>query len=1008
MLRPLPILLLCWLFLCGGCSSKETADLVKLDVVVDADPALRTRLNRVVLESESGARPFLIDGPKGDPRSVSFPFSVPVSADPGRLRGVLRVRGFEGTTELVRVTSDITLATGGGSVWGVYLTSSCIDVFKGCDDEGKGTCAPCTDRCGDDRAVLAEPSDGANFGWKAPSCDDESNLDAAVGGPDGGRSDSGPEDAAMSMDAMERDAEPVDAGDGGAKGPLSISGPSVVAAPGCVPYSVRRSEAGTVQPVTLSSDGLHVAFFGDAACTQAVPTEFAAKETLLEVFVKPSLAGELVFTVELSATSDGHDATTEIEIRSRARQVIRGEDLACALLEEGRLQCMGLNALNRLGNGHTGRIQHFAREAVQIATTFPPHSRLSSRDYFSCGIVLESASDTEGPVYCWGGNNFGQLTSAHTGSDTPVAPAGLVGDFEVVATGIRHSCALNSASELWCWGNNAGRVIADDAVGVKDATKMTVLDGIAGAVVDDVSPGYDFTCASTTEGKVYCWGSTDYGPSAVEIDIPGSVRKLGGTSSGTCAINTDEEIYCFQGTNPPVRINGIPAGSTIDDLQGAFQASCARVDNDLYCWGQNPSGWLGTSNTAPALSSATRVLLPAGRLESFALAGYAGVALSAVIDGLVYSWGYSLGDNGGSLGIDMGLNDRLLPERHPMFDDADEVITGPLSGCSLTAGVGGCWGPYTWLGRSGQEIAQGNFSDEPLSVPGLGTGVTSIEIGSAAAFANRGTNVLAWGHRTLGALGDSVAQEGGGVAPPVQLGFEVSGDILAVGAAGYKGCVLIDTKAGTDPRRIYCWGDFTQPAPSESDPRSKPFLVMSGDTSLRDVDVSANRACALVADAVQCWADKPASPEAYVGLESGVRALEMGAVSLCALMADDSGQCSFGGSALSTPFASVSSLKVGAGHACALVKAGPNAGQLWCAGQNGHGQLGTGDTIESLASAARVKNLVGTIQSHHPGHENTCARDSEGMKCWGDNGQNPLAFSRAVIDRPTLIRAWGP
>jgi len=1007
MLRPFLILVLCWSWLCGACSSKETADLATLDVVVDADLTLRTRVNRVVLESESGSRTFLIGGPKDDPRSATFPFSARVSADPGRLRGVLRVRAFEDATELVRVTSDIALATGGGSIWGVYLTSSCIDVFKGCDDEGKGTCAPCTDRCGDDRAVLSEPSEGVNYGWKAPSCDDESNLDAAVGGADGGPSNSGPEDAAMPMDAMARDGEAGDAGDGGAPGPLSISGPSVVAAPGCVPYSVLRSEAGTAQPVTLSADALHVAFFGDAACTQVVPTEFAAQETLLEVFLKPSLGGELVFAVELRATSDGHDATKEVEIRSRARQIIRGEDLACALLEEGRLQCMGLNTLNRLGNGQTNRIQHFPQEAVAIATMFPPYSRLSSRDYFSCGIALESAGDTEGPIYCWGGNNFGQLTSSHTGSFTPVAPAGLVGDFEVVATGIRHSCALNKASELWCWGNNSGRVIADDAVGVKDATKMTVLDGIAGAVVEDVSPGYDFTCASTTDGKVYCWG-TDYGPSAIEIDIPGSVRKLGGTSSGTCAINTDEEIYCFQGTDLPVRISGIPEGSEIDDLKGAFRATCARVDNHLYCWGQNPSGWLGTSNTAPALSSATRVLLPEGRLESFALAGYAGVALSAVIDGLVYSWGYSLGDNGGSLGIEMGLNDHLLPERHPMFDDDDEIITGPLSGCSLTAGAGGCWGPYTWLGRSTQDIAQGNFSDEPLAVPGLGAGVTSIEVGSAAAFANRGTNVLAWGNRTLGALGDSVALEGGGVAPPVQLGFEVSGDILAIGAAGYKGCVLIDTKAGTDPRRIYCWGDFTQPTPPEGDPRSKPFLVMSGDASLKDVDVSADRACALVDDAVQCWADKPAAPEAYVGLESGVRALEMGAVVLCAIKENDSAQCSFAGNALTTPFASVSSLKVGAGHACGLVKGGPNAGQLWCAGQNGHGQLGTGDTIESLGNATPVKNLVGTIQSYYPGHENTCARDSEGMKCWGDNGQNALAFSRAVINRPMLIRAWGP
>jgi alpha-tubulin suppressor-like RCC1 family protein len=91
------------------------------------------------------------------------------------------------------------------------------------------------------------------------------------------------------------------------------------------------------------------------------------------------------------------------------RQVVAGNQLSCALLDDGDIQCWGSNSNGQRGDGGSGlatptRVS-LDRAAVQI----------SAGHQHACAITAE------GELYCWGRNDSGQLGDGSSeDSDRPV------------------------------------------------------------------------------------------------------------------------------------------------------------------------------------------------------------------------------------------------------------------------------------------------------------------------------------------------------------------------------------------------------------------------------------------------------------------------------------------------------------------------------------------------------------------------------------------------------------
>lgn len=224
--------------------------------------------------------------------------------------------------------------------------------------------------------------------------------------------------------------------------------------------------------------------------------------------------------------------------------------------------------------------------------------------------------------------------------------------------------------------------------------------------------------------------------------------------------------------------------------------------------------------------------------------------------------------------------------------------------------------------------------------------------------------------------------------------------------------------------RVACWGlnNFGQLGDGTFDNRSTPTFI-SDLTSVERLSVGGHHACVRRSEGgVRCWGrnnfgqlgnglmnDSPI-PVPVSGLPSNVDQLAAGLYHTCALLSTGIVWCwgqNFDGQLgdgtiedrrafpIQVPnLDSVVAIAAGAYFTCAL----RSGGDVWCWGQNSHGQLGDGSFGEERATPSPVADLTDAVHLA-AGLQHACAIRASGQTvCWGDNELG------AVGDGTTLMR----
>jgi len=165
---------------------------------------------------------------------------------------------------------------------------------------------------------------------------------------------------------------------------------------------------------------------------------------------------------------------------------------------------------------------------------------------------------TNGEVWCWGSNRYGELGDG-TRKDraTPAAVPGL-SEVRAIAGGGGGwglpgggggFCALRGDGSVWCWGTRLVKGTPDTV------TKPERVDGF-GAPVKALASSGPLSCALETTGAVECWGYTASGATGVEGWLPAPfprgaatplppVKALAVGGDRVCAIDTSTNAHCW-------------------------------------------------------------------------------------------------------------------------------------------------------------------------------------------------------------------------------------------------------------------------------------------------------------------------------------------------------------------------------------------------------------------------------------------------------------------------------
>ena len=114
---------------------------------------------------------------------------------------------------------------------------------------------------------------------------------------------------------------------------------------------------------------------------------------------------------------------------------------------------------------------------------------------------------TDGTLWAWGGNNYGQLGDGTTTNRTRPEQSAPRRNWASVAAGGSHTVAIRTDGTLWAWGWNAYGQLGDGAT-TNRANPVSVGTATTWA---SVAAGEVHTVAVRTNGMLWAWGANGSG-----------------------------------------------------------------------------------------------------------------------------------------------------------------------------------------------------------------------------------------------------------------------------------------------------------------------------------------------------------------------------------------------------------------------------------------------------------------------------------------------------------------
>jgi alpha-tubulin suppressor-like RCC1 family protein len=375
-------------------------------------------------------------------------------------------------------------------------------------------------------------------------------------------------------------------------------------------------------------------------------------------------------------TGDGNDGYADEPVAVASAPAFSSLDgygeSTCGVAAAGALHCWGNGETGSFGDGLATSYR-----APTLVAGAPPVAKLAVGRFHTC------VAPTTGGMQCAGTNSSGNLGIGNTTPKlafTPIAsnPAYDALSWTTIDVGESHSCAIASDGTLWCWGSNCFGQVDGASISGSFTSPVKILPAL-GPGWSSVATGASHTCATRSDGALYCWG-----------------RNLNG-QAGIGAVTVES------GCNVKVAPQLVGTGYAPKLALGVNHSCALKTNGALHCWGANASGQLGNDTTIQ-LTTPTAIGTKTDWIEV-----RAGNSSTCAIDaaGLMHCWG---ANTFGQLGVgDLGT--RRVPIA--VSAEAHQAPTlGYTHACALRSGVLHCWGS----GELGQNGLDHGWTDGPVRI----------------------------------------------------------------------------------------------------------------------------------------------------------------------------------------------------------------------------------------------------------------------------------------------------